>query len=117
MYTRMLIPLDGSKTSENVLPYGRILARTFQIPVELMEVLDIAGMASHIAAEKARYLHTVVTEVERSSEPYLKAIASSFSNVNVRCTVERGRPEDVIIEKAAADKTTLIAMARTGDRG
>jgi nucleotide-binding universal stress UspA family protein len=64
MYARMLVPLDGSKTSENVLPYGRILARTFQIPVELMEVLDIAGMASHIAAEKARYLHTVVTEVE-----------------------------------------------------
>jgi nucleotide-binding universal stress UspA family protein len=51
MYTRMLIPLDSSKTAENVLPYGRILARTFQIPVELIEVLDIAGMASHVAAE------------------------------------------------------------------
>ena len=117
MYTRMLIPLDGSKTAENVLPYGRILARTFQIPVELMEVLDIAGMASHIAAEKARLLGTVVTEGERSSEQYLKKIASSFSDVNVRCTVEKGRPEDVIIEKAAADKTTLIAMATHGRSG
>lgn len=117
MYTRMLIPLDGSKTAENVLPYGRILARTFQIPVELMEVLDIAGMASHVAAEKARRLDTVVTEGERSSEQYLKKIASSFSGVNVRCTVERGRPEDVIVEKAAADKTTLIAMATHGRSG
>ena len=117
MYTRMLIPLDGSKTAENVLPYGRILARTFQIPVELMEVLDIAGMASHVAAEKARRLDTVVTEGERSSEQYLKKIAGSFSDVNVRCTVERGRPEDVIIEKAAADKTTLIAMATHGRSG
>jgi nucleotide-binding universal stress UspA family protein len=117
MYTRMLIPLDGSKTAENVLPYGRILARTFQIPVELMEVLDIAGMASHVAAEKARRLDTVVTEGERSSEQYLKKIASSFSGVNVGCTVERGRPEDVIVEKAAADKTTLIAMATHGRSG
>jgi nucleotide-binding universal stress UspA family protein len=117
MYTRMLIPLDGSKTAENVLPYGRILARTFQIPVELMEVLDIAGMASHVAAEKARRLDTVVTEGERSSEQYLKKIASSFSGVNVSCTVERGRPEDVIVEKAAADKTTLIAMATHGRSG
>ena len=117
MYTRMLIPLDGSKTAENVLPYARILARTFQIPVELMEVLDIAGMASHVAAEKARRLDTVVTEGERSSEQYLKKIASSFSGVNVGCTVERGRPEDVIIEKAAADKTTLIAMATHGRSG
>jgi len=113
----MLIPLDGSKTAENVLPYGRILARTFQIPVELMEVLDIAGMASHVAAEKARLLGTVVTEGERSSEQYLQKIASSFSDVNVRCTVEKGRPEDVIIEKAAADKTTLIAMATHGRSG
>ena len=117
MYTRMLIPLDGSKTAENVLPYGRILARTFQIPVEIMEVLDIAGMASHVAAEKARRLDTVVTEGERSSEQYLKKIASSFSGVNVGCTVERGRPEDVIVEKAAADKTTLIAMATHGRSG
>jgi nucleotide-binding universal stress UspA family protein len=117
MYTRMLIPLDGSKTAENVLPYGRILARTLQIPVELMEVLDIAGMASHVAAEKTRHLDTVVTEGERSSEQYLKKIASSFSDINVRCTVERGRPEDVIIEKAAADKTTLIAMATHGRSG
>jgi nucleotide-binding universal stress UspA family protein len=117
MYTRMLIPLDGSKTAENVLPYGRILARTFQIPVELMEVLDIAGMASHVAAEKAGRLNTVVTEGERSSEQYLKKIASSFSGVNVSCTVERGRPEDVIVEKAAADKTTLIAMATHGRSG
>jgi nucleotide-binding universal stress UspA family protein len=113
----MLIPLDSSKTAENVLPYGRILARTFQIPVELMEVLDIAGMASHVAAEKARRLDTVVTEGERSSEQYLKKIASSFSGVNVGCTVERGRPEDVIVEKAAADKTTLIAMATHGRSG
>jgi len=117
MYTRMLIPLDGSKTAENVLSYARILARTFQIPVELMEVLDIAGMASHVAAEKARRLDTVVTEGERSSEQYLKKIASSFSGVNVGCTVERGRPEDVIVEKAAADKTTLIAMATHGRSG
>ena len=117
MYTRMLIPLDGSKTAENVLPYGRILARTFQIPVELMEVLDIAGIASHVAAEKGRRLDTVVTEGERSSEQYLKKIASSFSGVNVGCTVERGRPEDVIVEKAAADKTTLIAMATHGRSG
>jgi nucleotide-binding universal stress UspA family protein len=115
MYTRMLIPLDSSKTAENVLPYGRILARTFQIPVELMEVLDIA--ASHVAAEKARHPDTVVTEGERSSEQYLKKIASSFSDVNVKCTVERGRPEDVIIEKAAVDKTTLIAMATHGRSG
>ena len=83
-----------------------------------MEVLDIAGMASHVAAEKSWCTETRSSlKANADSEQYLKKIASSFSDVNVRCTVERGRPEDVIIEKAAADKTTLIAMATHGRSG
>ena len=38
MYTRMLIPLDGSKVAEQVLPYARFLAKALKIPVELLEV-------------------------------------------------------------------------------
>ena len=41
MYTRLLIPLDGSKTAEAVLPYGRTLAGTLKIPVELLGVIDM----------------------------------------------------------------------------
>ena len=35
MYSKILIPLDGSKTAEKVLPYARYLAGKFKIPVEL----------------------------------------------------------------------------------
>ena len=34
MYRRMLVPLDGSKTAEKVLPYARSLAGKLKIPVE-----------------------------------------------------------------------------------
>ena len=34
MYTRMLIPLDGSIVAEQVLPYARFLAKALAIPVE-----------------------------------------------------------------------------------
>jgi hypothetical protein len=36
MYLRILVPLDGSKTAENVVPFARCFARSLQIPVELM---------------------------------------------------------------------------------
>jgi nucleotide-binding universal stress UspA family protein len=36
MYNKILIPLDGSKTAEKVLPYARYLAGKFKIPVELL---------------------------------------------------------------------------------
>jgi len=48
----MLIPLDGSKTAEKVLPYARTLAGALKVPVELLEVIDIAEMATHIPRKR-----------------------------------------------------------------
>ena len=33
MYSKILVPLDGSKTAEKVLPYARYLADKFKVPV------------------------------------------------------------------------------------
>ena len=47
MYTRMLIPLDGSKNAEQVLPYARLLTSRFKLPVELLTALDLAELDVH----------------------------------------------------------------------
>ena len=117
MYSKIMIPLDGSKTAEHVLPYARYLAHNLEIPVELMGVIDIAELASHIAAEKARYLDSMVEEGSRKSLEYLRGVATSFEGTMVNCSVERGRAEDVIIEKGEADTAALIAMATHGRSG
>jgi nucleotide-binding universal stress UspA family protein len=116
MYTRLLIPLDGSKTAEAVLPYGRTLAGTLKIPVELLGVVDIAALATHVSHGSARYFETIIAESVRSSEEYLKRIAKTFPGHEVECTVEKGKVEEVIIEKAGSD-TTLTAMATHGRSG
>ena len=59
MYSKILVPLDGSKTAEKVLPYARYLAGQVTVPVELLAVVDIAEVASHMASEKARFLDTI----------------------------------------------------------
>ena len=117
MYTRILIPLDGSKAAEKVLPYARCLASKLQAPIELMGVVDIAEMATHIAAENARYLDKMIEAGERASQAYLKTIADSFPGLSVSCALDKGRAAEAIIEKAAADKETLIAMATHGRSG
>ena len=117
MYTRILIPLDGSKTAENVLPYARFLAGAFKVPVELMAVIDIAEMAAHLSAEKAPHLDTMVEDGVRSSQEYLKRVAASFPGVKVNCTVEKGKAADAIVEKGEADKGALITMATHGRSG
>jgi nucleotide-binding universal stress UspA family protein len=117
MYTKLLIPLDGSKTAEQVLPFARILAATLNLPVELLDVIDISAVSARIANDKARYLDTMMTEGERVSREYLDEIAAGLAGVKVSCSVTRGKPADAIIESAAAEKGTLIAMATHGRSG
>jgi len=117
MYSKILIPLDGSKTAEKVLPYARYLAGKLKLPVELLAVIDIAEMATQIAAEKARYLDTLVEDGVRASTTYLRGIATTFTAGNVSCTVDKGRAEVAIVEKGEADANALIAMATHGRSG
>jgi nucleotide-binding universal stress UspA family protein len=117
MYTRILIPLDGSKTAETVLPCARFLARRLKLPVELLEVIDIAEIGKRISPDKAQFLDTVIENFVRSREQYLRSVASTFAEVDVKCTVEKGIPAEAIIEKATADRTTLISMATHGRSG
>ena len=116
MYSRMLIPLDGSKTAEKVLPYARFVAGALKLPIELLAVVDIVEMATHISADQARYLDTMTADGVRRSEQYLGEIARTFPK-GTKCTVEKGQPEQVIIETAAADKGTLVTMATHGRSG
>ena len=116
MYTKILIPLDGSKTAEKVLPYARFLAGNLKLPVELLGVVDIVEMATHISADRARYLDTLIEDSVRNSEQYLRGMAGKFPT-GTKCRVEKGKAEQVIIEAAAADKGTLITMATHGRSG
>jgi nucleotide-binding universal stress UspA family protein len=117
MFTKILIPLDGSKTAEKVLPYARFLANSLKLPVELLAVVDIVEMATHISADRARYLDTMIEDSVRNSGQYLKGVAGTFPGTNTKCTLEKGKAEQMIVETAAADKGTLVTMATHGRSG
>jgi nucleotide-binding universal stress UspA family protein len=116
MYTRMLVPLDGSKTAEHVLPYARSFAAKLKLPVELLAVIDIAEMATHVGRTRHGYIDTMIEETARASEAYLQDIAKTFPG-EISYTIERGRADDAIIAKAASQAGTLIAMATHGHSG
>jgi nucleotide-binding universal stress UspA family protein len=117
MYSKILIPMDGSRTAEKVLPYARYLAARFKIPIELLAVIDIAEMATHMSSDKARFLDTMIEDGIKHSTAYLRGVASTFPGADIKCSVERGRAEEVIVEKGAADTGLLITMATHGRSG
>lgn len=117
MCEKILVPLDGSKTAENVLPYARCFARNLQIPVELLAVVDVAEMSRNISAAEGLFLDTLIDDETRRCGDYLEGIAKNFPTGSVQYRVEKGKAAEVIVESAATEKTTLIAMATHGRSG
>jgi nucleotide-binding universal stress UspA family protein len=117
MYRRILVPLDGSQVAEQVLPYARYLAGKLKIPVDLLGVVDAVGMSGSMEALKAQNLDAFVAENVHRSEAYLEKIGKTFTGVASSHMVMKGKPEEVVIEKAASNGDTLIAMATHGRSG
>jgi nucleotide-binding universal stress UspA family protein len=117
MYKRILVPLDGSKTAEAVLPYARLLAGALKVPVELLTVVDVVDIGTHIPSEHFMDLDALIKDQVLRHEKYLKNVAQSFQSENVSCTVQKGIAGGGIISKAGADQGTLIAMATHGRSG
>jgi nucleotide-binding universal stress UspA family protein len=100
MYKKILVPLDGSTLAEGVLPYVHTLTQAMHLPVEFLCVND-AALTPNVPS--------------RQSGDYLETIAASFSGItDVKCTVELGDPAGLIVDHAATQPGTLIAMATHG---
>jgi nucleotide-binding universal stress UspA family protein len=101
MYKEILVPLDGSKLAESILPYVKCLAGALKVPVQLLHV-------------KRSKIGTSFSQALQEQE-YLKKVASSMlASFSVRHTVEIGKPAEVIVNTAAQDSGTLITMATHG---
>ncbi len=117
MYSKIVVPLDGSRSAENALPYARALARGLKVPVELLCAIDLAEMERNVSAAAGIYLDTLAEDETRRCAEYLSQIAKSFSGAPVQCEIAKGDAASVIIESAAAEKDTLVCMATHGRSG
>jgi nucleotide-binding universal stress UspA family protein len=101
MYSKILIPLDGSKVAEAVVPYARVLARQLSIPVDLLYVND--------PKEPPAFAPFMANQ-------YLTRIGASLGGT-VGSIVETGHIAATIVKVAAAQPEMLIAMATHGYSG
>jgi nucleotide-binding universal stress UspA family protein len=101
--------------AEQVVPYARTFARGLKLPVELLAAVDVESLLTSV--ETARFFDNLVEEESRKSKAYLERIAERFAGSRVKRSVEQGSAAEAIIEKAAADESTLIAMTTHGRSG
>lgn len=116
MYTKIIVPLDGSAIAGGILPYVRTFARACHVPVELLhiitpEVLEVLSDPAH-----HRYADDVETDMKLHGLSYLRARAASLPEPTaVECVVRVGDPAEVIVDEAKPG--TLVMMATHGRSG
>lgn len=118
MYSNILVPLDGSKLSEAILPYARSLARGLHIPVELLVAIEPDVVSTLSNPEHGRYVDIVETDMKRNGVDYLEKVARTFSDASaITCSTLIGSPAETILERASEAADTLVAMSTHGRSG
>ncbi len=117
MYQRILVPLDGSKRAEAILPQVESLAQQCGATIILLEVLEplthyaatvvpdlIAAGATQRTTEVRRYVHELQESLQVRGLP-------------VSAIVKRGPVVETILDVAKEEAVDLIALASHGYSG
>ena len=113
MYEKILVPLDGSKSAEVVLPYAEEIAGRLGSEIVLIYVND------PIAAPYDRmfefYLQTVGDATKRAAERYIKKPGEK--EIKVKSEILVGHPAQEIVDYSDKIDAGLIVMASHGRSG
>ena len=116
MFKRILVPLDGSKTSKKVLPTVIAEARLHGAVVVLLRV--IAPLRQSFMASP-NMLTQVLGELELIAKESLEEVAVNIRSegLEVETIIERGHPAEKIYEIAQTEECDLIIIGSHGETG
>lgn len=118
MYTRILVPLDGSELAEQVLPYVRLLVKGDQTRIELLRVIEPVP-PNLVAASQGATTIQIAANMSTQAHEYLDKMATSLQGdgLDVVSKVSEGDPASWIVDEADTESSTLIAISTHGRSG
>jgi len=118
MYKKIVVPLDGSKRAEKVLPHVEQLAHCFGAKVGLLRVIRPPSMVVHDPSALKRF-HDNFQKLHKNAEKYLAAIAGEFGEKGIEAQgwVTTGSVVGEIMDAAKREDADLIAMCSHGRGG
>ena len=119
MYQTILVPLDGSKRAEAILPHVEQLAHRYDAKVVFLRVIE--PVTAVIGLEGTPYMLYQQEFEQRigQAESYLKALQGEFreKGIEARMHVVHGPVVEAIIDTAQREDVDLIAIASHGRSG
>ncbi len=118
MYTKILVPLDGSKRAERVLSHVEKLALSFGAKLILIRAVRPSPLVGHDSSDLVQFQKNM-DEIYRDAENYLNALKRKYSKMGIeaRTRVTMGPVVKEILDFAEKEKADLIALSSHGRSG
>jgi nucleotide-binding universal stress UspA family protein len=134
MFTRILVPLDGSKLAERAIPHAEQFARIFGSTIVLLQVLDptsyhenpnpVDPLSWQIRKTEAdMYMSGIVARIrEDLIESSTKAKGTQTKGMDeakdrVEYSIQEGKPAENIVNFAHANNIDLLVISTHGSGG
>ncbi|MBI2939881.1 MAG: universal stress protein [Chloroflexi bacterium] len=122
MYERIIVALDGSPLSEQILPYVTPIAERFSSEITLLQVVPLVLVVPPIAAPTGVYqvgAEEASQEERESAIRYLETVAARLrtSELAVQTLVGEGDPAAEILRVAREIDAGLLALSTHGRGG
>jgi len=118
MYETILVPLDGSKRAEAILPHVEDLAGRYGARVVFLRVVELVLMDTGLKGASTLIWQEVKRRTKQA-ETYLAALHGLYSDkgIETRTSVVHGSAVEAIAKAAEREGADLIAMASHGRTG
>ena len=122
MYTKIMVPLDGSELAECALPHAEAIASRFGAKVMLVSVTErIQGYrpVPEYSGAGERLVPEASGKMDAQGQKYLDRIARGLEEKGIKTQTEimMGNPAEELTIYAKAEKADLIIMASHGRSG
>ncbi|MDO8568787.1 MAG: universal stress protein [Dehalococcoidales bacterium] len=120
MYQKILVPLDGSKLAECVLPHVEVIAKGCGNPtivyLRVVEPFNF-GAGGGEWVPSSEQLAKFESQSREEAQSYLAQIAGQYRGLNIKSAVVSGKSADAIAEYAGKNAVDLIVIATHGRSG
>jgi nucleotide-binding universal stress UspA family protein len=119
MYKTILVPLDGSKRAEAILPHVEELAQSFGAKVVFLWVVEPVVTMGPPDGLRPMFDPEFLAELQREAGSYLAGLQGEFRKKGIEAVeqVVIGPVVKTIIDTAREEGADLIAMASHGRTG
>lgn len=115
MFSKILVPLDGSALAEKALPFATDMAKAHGAAVVLLRVIHPLFLEEPVTEAE----QTIIEKEKERAGKYLTAVAKKLKaeGVEARADVGDGEVANVILNTAKAEDCDLICMTTHGYSG